>query len=69
MKKAKKYIYPLLFSIGFLIPWILLVITINATFSDDGYGGLVLGLLILFAWLIFGLPICYILCSKLVIRK
>ena len=69
MKKAKKYIYPLLFSIGFLIPWILLVITINATFNDDGYGGLVLGLLILFAWLIFGLPICCIRYSKIIIDE
>ena len=69
MKKAKKYIYPLLFSIGFLIPWILLVIIINATFNDDGYGGLVLGLLILFAWLIFGLPICCIRYSKIIIGE
>ena len=69
MKKAKKYIYPLLFSIGFLIPWILLVITINATFNDDGYGGLVLGLLILFAWLIFGLPICCIRYSKIIMDE
>ena len=69
MKKAKKYIYPLLFSIGFLISWILLAITINATFNDDGYGGLVLGLLILFAWLIFGLPICCIRYSKIIIGE
>ena len=69
MKKAKKYIYPLLFSIGFLIPWILLVITINATSNDIGYGGLVLGLLILFVWLIFGLPICCIRYSKIIIGE
>ena len=69
MKKAKKYIYPLLFSIGFLILWILLVITINAIFNDGGYGGLGWGLLILFAWLIFGLPICCIKYSKIIVDE
>ena len=69
MKKAKKYIYPLLFSIGFLILWILLVTTINATSNDIGYGGLVLGLSILFVWIIFGLPICCIRYSKIIIDE
>ena len=70
MKKAKKYIYPLLFSIGFLIFWILTVTIINETFKGDtGYGGLGIGLLLLFAWLIFGLPICCIRYSKIIIDE
>ena len=57
MKNAKKYIYPLICSVGFLVFWSALVFTINAVFSKNGYGGLGLGVSILFAWLIFGLPI------------
>ena len=70
MKKAKKNIYPILFSIGFLIFWILTVTIINETFKGDtGYGGLGIGLLLLFAWLIFGLPICCIRYSKIIIDE
>ncbi len=69
MKKAKKYIYPLFFSIGFLVSWIALVIIINATFSGEGYGGLGLGMLILFAWLIVVLPIYCVRYSKIIINE
>ena len=69
MKKAKKYIYPLLFSIGFLVSWVALVIMINATSSGEGYGGLGLGMLILFAWLLFALPIYCIRYSKIIIDE
>lgn len=69
MKKAKKYIYPIIFSIGFVVSWIALVIIINTTFSGDGYGGLGLGMLILFAWLIFALPIYCIRYSKIIINE
>ena len=69
MKKAKKYIYPLLFSIGFIVSWVALVIMINATSSGEGYGGLGLGMLILFAWLLFALPIYCIRYSKIIIDE
>jgi hypothetical protein len=66
MKKAKKYVYPLLYSVGFLIFWVMLVFIINSTSSGTGYGGLVLGMLILFSWLILGLPICCIRYCKII---
>ncbi|MBR2616569.1 MAG: hypothetical protein IKC69_07820 [Clostridia bacterium] len=69
MKKAKKYIYPLFFSIGFLVSWTALVGIINATSSGDGYGGLGLGLLILFVWLILALPIYCIRYSKIIVDE
>ncbi len=69
MKKAKKYIYPLFFSIGFLVSWTALVEIINATSSGEGYGGLGLGMLILFVWLLFALPIYCIRYSKIIVDE
>ena len=42
MKKIKKYIYPPVFSIGFIVFWLTIGTIINAIPSDEGYGGLVL---------------------------
>ncbi len=69
MKKAKKYIYPLLFSIGFLVSWLALVAIINASSIGEGYGGLGMGMLILFVWLIVALPIYCIKYSKIIIDE
>ena len=69
MKKAKKYIYPFIFSIVFIVFWIAVVLTINATTSYEGYGGLGLALLILFAWLFVVLPIYCIRYSKIIIDE
>ena len=69
MKKAKKYIYPFIFSIVFIVFWIAVVLTINATTSYEGYGGLGLELLILFAWLFVVLPIYCIRYSKIIIDE
>jgi hypothetical protein len=70
MKGIKKYIYPILCSIGFLIFWILTVTIINKTFKgDSGYGGLVIGLLLLFVWLVLGLPIYCVRYSKIIIDE
>ena len=69
MKKAKKYIYPLFFSIGFLVSWTALVEIINATSSGEGYGSLGLGMLILFAWLIIALPIYCIRYRKIIVNE
>lgn len=66
MKKAKKYVYPLLFSVGFLVCWLALCFIINEFFNGDGYSGLGWAMLILFAWLIFGLPMCCIKYSKII---
>ena len=69
MKKSKKYIYPLFFSIGFVVSWTVLVIVLNTTSSGEGYGALGIGMLILFAWLIFALPIYYIRYSKIIVDE
>lgn len=69
MGKIKKYIYPPMVSVGFLFSWEALVIIINTNFDDDGYGGLGLGLLILFAWLIIGLPIYCVRYSKIIVDE
>lgn len=69
MKKAKKYVYPFIFSIGFIVFWIAVVLIINATSSGEGYGGLGLAILILFAWIFIVLPIYCIRYSKIIIDE
>ena len=69
MKKAKKYIYPFIFSIAFIVFWIAVVSIINATSSGENYGGIGIGLLILFAWLCIVLPIYCIRYSKIIINE
>ena len=69
MKKAKKYIYPFVFSIVFILFWIVVALTINATTSNEGYGGLGLAILILFAWLFIILPIYCIRYSKIILDE
>ncbi len=68
MRKIKKYIYPLIFSIGFIAFWGALVTIINAI-PSEGYGGLGLGVLILFAWILIVIPIHSIRYSKLIIDE
>ena len=69
MKKAKKYVYPLICSVGFLIVLVALVFIINAAFEDGGYVGLAVGLLILLAWIVLGLPIYCIIYSKIIVDE
>ena len=69
MKNAKKYIYPPICSVGFLFFWVALVFTINTFFASYGYGGLGLGVSILFVWLILGLPIYCIKYSKIIVDE
>ena len=69
MKKAKKYVYPILFSVGFAVSWMALVMVINATVSAEGYGGLGLGMLILFGWLMVALPVYCIRYSKIIVDE
>ena len=69
VKKIKKYIYPFIFSIVFIVFWIAVGLTINATTSNEGYGGLGLAILILFAWLIVVLPIYCIRYSKIIMDE
>ncbi len=69
MRKLKKYIYPLVFSFGFIAFWVALVKIINVTSTGEGYGGLGLAMLILFAWLIVALPIYCIRYSKIIVDE
>ena len=67
--KIKKYIYPIIFSFGFTVSWMALVDIINTTSSGENYGGLGIGMLILFAWLIVALPIYCSRYSKIIIDE
>ena len=69
MKKVKKFIYPFIFSIVFIVFWIAAALTINATTSKEGYGGLGLAILILFAWIFIVLPIYCVKYSKIIIDE
>ena len=68
--KIKKYIYPPIFSAGFIAFWVAVVLIINTTATgDEGYGGLGIAMLILFAWLILALPIYCIRYSKIIVDE
>ncbi len=69
MKKAKKYIYPILFSVGFIVFWTAVVEIINTKSSGESYAGLGIGILILFAWLFIILPIYCIIYGKIIIKE
>lgn len=69
MKKVKKFIYPFIFSIMFIVFWIAVALTTNATTSNEGYGGLGLTILILFAWIFIVLPIYCVKYSKIIIDE
>ena len=68
VKKVKKYIYPFVFSIGFFVFYIILGTIIN-TLDFEGYGGLGLAILILFAWIFIVLPIYCVKYSKIIIDE
>ena len=64
----KKFIYPLIFSVGFIAFWFITVEILNAT-DGDGYGALGVGMLCLIAWIIVGIPIHCIRYSKLIVEE
>ena len=64
MKKAKKYVYPFVFSIGFYVFYIILGTIIN-TLDFEGYGGLGLFMLIIILWILVATPIfCFKYCKS-----
>ena len=65
MKKAKKYIYPFIFSMSFFAFLAILVIVINRFYSNrDGYGGLVVAMLFILLWVFIVMPIyCFKYCE------
>ncbi len=68
MKKAKKYIYPFVFSIGFFVFYIILGTIIN-TLDFEGYGGLGLFMLIIILWVLVTIPIYCFMYSKLILEE
>lgn len=68
MKKFKKFIFPPIFSIGFIAYFMASGSIINAT-PVEGYGGIGLFILILFVWLIIALPIYCIIYSKIIVNE
>ncbi len=68
MKKAKKYIYPFVFSIGFFVFYFILVFFVNSA-DFEGYGGLGFALLIIILWLLLVIPIYCFKYSKLIYQE
>lgn len=66
MKKAKKYIYPFIFSICSYLFYIILAITINALYTPDNYGGLAIALVLILLWLLLSVPIYSVIYSKII---
>ena len=69
VKKAKKYIYPFIFSVGFIVFGRTVGLIVNATTGTEGYRRLSIALLILFAWLLVVLPIYCIRYSKIILDE
>ena len=68
MKKAKKYVHPFVFSIGFYVFYIILGTIIN-TLDFEGYGGLGLFMLIIILWILVATPIFCFKYSKLIYEE
>ncbi len=69
MKKAKKYIYPFIFSLSFFIFYFILVIIINSMDFGEGYGGLGLFLLLILLWILIVIPFYGFKYSKLICEE
>ncbi len=69
MKKLKKYLYPVFFSLGFLIFWTASCFIINLFVSALDYANLAWGILILFAWFFIAIPIYGIRYSKIILDE
>lgn len=71
MKKAKKYIYPFIFSVTFLGSYIFFIFLLSKviSFPYGSYAPAALAVLYTFAWLIVALPIYCIRYSKIIIDE
>lgn len=67
MKKAKKYIYPFVFSICFYVLFAILGLVIKNFY--DNYGGLGLILLFIILWILVAAPIFCFKYSKLIYKE
>lgn len=66
MKKAKKFIYPFLFSLAFYLAFIVVMLLINTFVTGDGYGGLGLFFIFLLAWCYLLVPLYCVKYTKLI---
>ena len=71
MKKAKKYIYPIIFSVAFLVYYNILFLLIDKVipFPGGSYAPASLAVLLIFAWIIVPLPIYCIRYNKTIIDE
>jgi hypothetical protein len=69
MSKLKGFIYPFVFSIGFFVSYLILLIVINTLDFSEGYGGLGLFFLFVILWVLVAIPIyCFRYC-KIIFRE
>ena len=57
MKKAKKYIYPFIFSICFFVTCIILLIVLEMVLPSGDYAGLAYAFIVLLIWIFIVMPI------------
>ena len=66
MKKAKKYIYPLIFSICFFLTYIILAIVLEIVLPSGDYAGLAYAGIALIIWISVVVPIYCVIYSKII---
>ncbi len=69
MKKAKKYIYPFVFSICFFVTYIILAIVLNIVLPSGDYAGLAYAFIALIIWILVATPIFCFKYSKLIYEE
>ncbi len=64
MKKAKKYIYPFVFSICFFVTYIILAIVLEIVLPSGDYAGLAYAFIVLLIWIFIVIPVyCFKYCK------
>lgn len=69
MKKAKKYIYPFIFSICFFVTYIILLIVLEMVLPSGDYAGLAYAFIVLLIWIFIVMPIYCFKYSKLIYEE
>ena len=69
MKKAKKYIYPFVFSICFFVTYIILAIVLEIVLPSGDYAGLAYAFIVLLIWIFIVIPIFCFKYSKLIYKE
>ncbi len=69
MKKAKKYIYPFIFSICFFVTYIILLIVLEIVLPSGDYAGLAYAFIALLIWIFIVMPFYCFKYSKLIYEE